>query len=198
MTRPEDSSAARALVWAALGEPGAHILLIEGPSGAGKSTFAGELRQHWPGPDTPRLVRMDGLYPGWSGLEAAARALVRDLLLPLSRGERGFWTGYDWEAGRTTKQYPVDPGLPLIVEGCGALSRASARLADLRIWIGAEDGLRKRRALARDGDTYLPHWDAWQRDYEIFTAREDPRALADLRLRATETFVIPEGHSAAE
>ena len=62
------------------------------------------------------------------------------------------------------------------------LTRANARLADVRIWLDAPDETRKRRALDRDGETYAPHWDVWQTQWESFVEREDPRALADLWL----------------
>jgi len=62
------------------------------------------------------------------------------------------------------------------------LARANARLADVRIWLDAPDAVRKRRALERDGETYAPHWDEWQRQWESFIQRESPESWADLRL----------------
>ncbi|WP_051701553.1 hypothetical protein [Mycetocola saprophilus] len=166
------------------------IVLIDGPSGAGKSTFADELITHWPVEGTPTLIRMDWMYPGWDGLEPAAEALARDLLVPLRRGEPGFWHGYDWERGVVTAATRVEPGRPLVIEGCGTLGPAG-NLADLGIWIDAEDTFRKARALARDGEGYVPHWDAWQADFEDYVARWDPRARAGLLLRAEPDRVVP-------
>lgn len=50
------------------------------------------------------------------------------------------------------------PVAPTIIEGCGAWDAD----ADLSIWIEdpGEDE-RRRRALARDGATYAPHWQRW-------------------------------------
>ena len=53
------------------------VVLIDGPSGAGKSTLADALVAHWPRPNTPQLVRMDDIYPGWDGLDAAIDHLHR-------------------------------------------------------------------------------------------------------------------------
>jgi cytidylate kinase len=33
--------------------------------------------------------------------------------------------------------------------------------AAVRVWLEAPATVRKERALARDGDTYAPHWDRW-------------------------------------
>ena len=52
------------------------------------------------------------------------------------------------------------PLVPAIIEGCGALEAE----ADLSVWIadpGEEE--RRSRAIARDGQTYAPHWQRWAR-----------------------------------
>jgi uridine kinase len=148
------------------------IVLVDGRSGAGKSTFATALaaRLH------SELVRLDDVYPGWDGLEAGSRA-VHTEIIPTSR-----WHRWSWEAGERTTSHTIDPDRPLVVEGCGALSRAARRLATFGVWIELDDATRKDRALTRDGDTYAPHWERWARQEESFAAREHPRSLADLVL----------------
>ena len=42
---------------------------------------------------------------------------------------------------------------------------------------------RRTRALARDGETFAPHWDRWAAQEEDYLARHAPRAAADLILR---------------
>ncbi|RLP75081.1 ATP-binding protein [Mycetocola tolaasinivorans] len=165
------------------------IVLIDGPSGAGKSTFADELAAHWPGAGEPLLVRMDGMYPGWGGLELAAAALAEELLGPLRRGEPGTWREWDWARDEVAAVHTVTPGRPLIVEGCGTLGPA-ARFADVAVWIDAEDDFRKARALARDGETYAVQWDGWQAAFERYVSRWDPRAHAHLLLRAEHERVV--------
>ena len=39
------------------------------------------------------------------------------------------------------------------------------------------------RALARDGETYAPHWERWAAHEEAYLDRHDPRAAADLVVR---------------
>lgn len=71
------------------------------------------------------------------------------------------------------------------MEGVGALSGGNAELADVRIWVEVPDGVRKERALQRDGDTFRPHWDRWARQEDALIAEFDPRDRAD--------FVVTDG-----
>jgi uridine kinase len=158
------------------------VILLDGPSGAGKSTLADGIIAGWPGPDRPQLVRLDDIYPGWGGLRAASEHVQRHILEPLASGEEAAWQRFDWAADAPAEWHAVDPSRPLLIEGCGILSRANAALADVRIWLDAPDDIRKARALERDGESYAPHWDEWQAQWETFVATEQPAALADLLL----------------
>jgi hypothetical protein len=161
------------------------VVLIDGPSGAGKSTLADGVVAAWPGRRTPVLVRMDDIYPGWNGLDAASDHIVHELLAPLRTTGAGRWRRHDWERAEPAEWHPVGGGGPLVIEGCGSLSRGSASLADLRVWLTADDSVRKRRALARDNGSFDAYWDLWQAEFEVFTDRESPMLLADLVLDAT-------------
>lgn len=161
------------------------VVLIDGPSGAGKSTLATLLADVWPLPGSPQVIRMDELYPGWGGLDAASASLPRDLLAPLATGRAGRWRRYDWALARSAEWHTVEAGTPLIVEGCGAISRASAPLGQLRLWLEADDEVRRARALARDAGGFDVHWEMWQRQFERFVERERPRQRCDLVLNAT-------------
>lgn len=154
------------------------IVLLDGGSGAGKSTLATALAVRL----EAELVRLDDIYPGWDGLEAGSEAVYREIV-PLSR-----WRRWDWEAGRPAESRSIDPSRPLIVEGCGALSRRGRSLATFGIWLELDAPERRRRAIARDGQTYLPYWDRWARQEAEFFARERPDLLADMRIDA---HVIP-------
>jgi uridine kinase len=154
-------------------------ILIDGRSGSGKSELASGLHAALPG---YQLLRLDDLYPGWGGLDAASRALPEIL-------RTGRWRRWDWVADAPGAWQELDLQRPLIVEGAGALSRASRPLADLAIWVGLDGRTRKRRALEREGEVYAEHWDRWAAQERAFIARERPRRLADL---------VVSGRSAAE
>lgn len=164
----------------------APVVVIDGPSGAGKSSLADLLVRRFPGSGRPRLVRMDDLYPGWDGLDAASDALGRELLEPLARAGVGGWRRWDWEADRAAEWHEVAGPAPVVVEGCGTLAAANVRRAHLAVWLDADDALRKARALDRDGATFASHWDQWQSAFDRYLARERPRENAGLVLDVTD------------
>lgn len=159
------------------------IILIDGPSGSGKTALALRMKRAWTGPDHPTLLHLDDIYPGWDGLEAASRHLTDHVLQPLRDGRSARWQRFDWASDERAEWHDIDPERPLIVEGCGALSRANAALSDIRIWVQADEVERKQRALARDGELYAREWDRWETQWRTFVAHEHPRALA--------TFIVP-------
>ena len=150
-------------------------ILIDGRSGSGKTELARAIVEDWPG---AQLVRLDEVYPGWHGL-AAASTLVPHLLTADS------CPTWDWAAHEPGPRRTLDPSRPLVVEGVGAISRASRPLADYAIWVELPDAARKRRALDRDGDLYTPHWDEWAAQEREFIAREQPQRLADVIVDGT-------------
>lgn len=171
------------------------VLLIDGPSGAGKSTLADALVAAWPWPHRPTLVRLDDIYPGWGGLEAAITAIGDRLLEPRRSGRPAAWQRHDWVADAPAEWHRVDPALPLVIEGCGALARAHTRFSDVRVWLDADDSIRKQRALARDNGGFDEHWDQWQEDWESYRRREQPQLTATLRLTATPGLTSTPGRT---
>jgi len=150
----------------------AAVLLIDGRSGSGKTELA---RAVVAGVPEAQLVRLDDLYPGWGGLEEGSRAVHDGILASAHPG----WRRWDWATGAHAEWHELDPGRPLVIEGCGALSRANRALSTFGIWVALDQATRKRRALARDGDSYAPHWDEWAAQEEEFLTRENPAAHAD-------------------
>jgi uridine kinase len=146
------------------------ILLIDGRSGSGKTELAAELATGL----GAQLVRLDDIYPGWDGLEAASESVHTNILLA------NRWQRWDWAADAPAEWHELDPGRALIVEGSGALSHANRALATLGVWVELDELTRKARALARDGAMYAPHWDAWASQERRFFDRERPDLLADL------------------
>jgi uridine kinase len=156
-------------------------VLVDGPSGAGKSTLADALVSAWAG--AVSIVRMDEIYPGWGGLSAASRHVHDSLLEPRCRGAEARWRRHDWERGSPAEWHTVPGDRSLVLEGCGVLSRRNAPLATLRIWLDADDHVRKERALARDHGGFDAHWDDWQQQFTEFLTDEAPPEAADLHIR---------------
>ncbi|MFD5225376.1 hypothetical protein ACFWHT_07100 [Microbacterium sp. NPDC058342] len=156
------------------------VVVIDGRSGAGKSSLAARLVRAWPLRTPVQLLALDSVYPGWNGLTQGARIAREDVLVPHGRGRIGTWRRWDWERSAEAESHAVDPARGLIVEGCGALTPASARLADVTVWVDGPLESRRRRAIARDGDGFRDHWDMWALQEEDHMARHRPAELASL------------------
>jgi cytidylate kinase len=146
------------------------VILIDGRSGSGKTELATTLAAAL----DAQLVRLDDVYPGWDGLEAASGRVRTDLLLA------NRWRRWDWAMDAPAEWHDLDPARALVIEGSGSLSRANRGLATLGVWVELDEPTRKARALARDGARYAPHWDAWAAQEQRFFDRERPDLLADV------------------
>lgn len=154
------------------------VILIDGRSGSGKTTLAAELRRRWTG--AVQVVALDDVYPGWDGLAEGADRVRTQILEPVRAGVVVQWRRWDWAAGAPGDSVVTLPAVPLIVEGVGVLTAASARLASIRVWLESPELSRRDRALARDGDTYRPHWRRWAAQEESHLAADHPRDLATI------------------
>ena len=155
------------------------IVVIDGPSGSGKSTFATRLADA----SGAGLMRLEDLYPGWDGLDEGAARLVSDVLAPLARGEQPTVRRWDWHAMRELDPEPVALAPLTVVEGVGAGSLAAAPFTSLLLWLEAARDERYARAIARDGELYVGHWDRWAAQEQVTFERERTRERADRRFQ---------------
>lgn len=174
------TTAARAALEVALDRSptlgGGRLLCIDGPAGSGKTTLAAAVFETYPG---CRVVHMDDLYEGWSGLPHV-EAQLASLLRPLAVGAPGSYRRYDWDAGRYAETVVVDPVDLLVLEGVGSGALGHADLVTALVWMSAPEALRLERGLARDGAAYEPLWRQWQRDEAAHFAEQRTRERADL------------------
>ena len=165
------------------------VVLIDGRAGSGKSLFASRLAESYfaENRQAARIVRLDDLYPGWEGLVAGSVYAREKILEPIRAGKKASWQIWDWdkssrgvsnEAGNGFREF--SGGTALILEGCGALSKASAPLASLTIWIAADDATRRKRFTERDGGRFDEHWGVWAAQEEEFYEAEKSQGLAEL------------------
>jgi uridine kinase len=180
-----DEAVAAALLAIGRSQPrcgGTKVVAIDGPSGSGKTEFAGVLASCLP---SAHILHMDDLYPGWDGLDQAVADLCDQVLAPLARGERAAYRRWDWDHDRYAETHEIPPTNFLVVEGVGAGAGSGGGLESVLIWIEADRKVRFRRAMERDGDSYLPHWGGWAALEEALFASDGTRARADLILDTT-------------
>lgn len=157
-----------------------HIIAVDGRSGSGKTRYAEALVAAAQSPAA--VLHMDDLYAGWHGLLSSPGDLTRLVLAPLAAGERATYRRFDWQSGRFAEAHQVAPVGLLVVEGVGSSAAPATRFYDERIWLTASELVRRTRALARDGETFAPHWDSWRtQEDRLFPA--DPPAWVDRVIR---------------
>ncbi|CAI9405146.1 cobalt ABC transporter [Aestuariimicrobium sp. T2.26MG-19.2B] len=150
---------------------GRTVAIIDGGSGAGKTSLASRLADDL----GAQLVSLDAVYPGWHGLAAAQQ------WLPGIIAGEGHPT-WDWEHHCRSGWVDVSADGDLVIEGCGALTPASAALSTATLWCELDAHTRKRRALERDGDGFRPWWDVWADQEHDHWRRHQPWRLARLVL----------------
>ena len=206
--------------------PATPIILIDGLSGAGKSTLAQALARSLAsslscdfashGPVEPvRVLALDSLYEGWHGLEAGSTIASR-IVKDLAEARPARYRPWDWENESRGEELIIEAGAPLIIEGCGALTRESRRYAAIALWVEAAGGEKERyrRAIGRDGEMFRAWWETWaEQDLGrlagprpggdttqlVGRADTDPSAYADLRAdlqqRRTRMEADPRPHA---
>lgn len=159
------------------------IILIDGLSGSGKTSLAHALAAQLQreGSAAWRIIGPDLWFPGWDGLEEAQETTLT-LMENLRRGQAGVYRPWDWQTSQMMPARKVPPGVPTVIEGCGALTPRTAQLADVTIWTQALGGgaQRKARALSRDGDTYAPWWKRWEAQDLARLEKDHPSDFADI------------------
>lgn len=153
------------------------LLCIDGPAGSGKTTLAAAVAVA----SGASVLRMDDLYPGWSGLFTVDEH-VHGVLGPLADGRPGTYRRYDWTADAYAEEHLVSPAPLLVLEGVGAGKRAWAPWTTVTVWVETDDETRLDRGLARDGEEFRQHWVAWMADEARLFADEGTRERADLVL----------------
>jgi uridine kinase len=160
------------------------LVCIDGPSGSGKTTLAARLAAALGGPP---VLHMDDIYPGWDGLAASVPLLHDQVVTPLVAGRSAGYRRYDWHRGAFAEAHDLGSPALLVVEGAGCGARVIANRAVLLVWIEAPREERFRRGIARDGETYRPHWERWARQEAAHFAAESTARRADVRVDGAPT-----------
>ncbi|WP_026556109.1 aminodeoxychorismate synthase component I [Arthrobacter sp. 35W] len=171
--------------------PSPILIAVDGRSGAGKTTLALELAALLRGHRRVSVFHLEDIYPGWDGLAAGVERYVGRVLAPLSAGQDARWASWDWDNHFDGPMHTTPLADVVIVEGVGAAHASARPFLDVVVWVEAPDVDRKRRALARDGDTYAPFWEQWARQEEELLAADDVAAAADLVVAGLADDALP-------
>ncbi len=156
------------------------VIAVDGRSGAGKSTLALELATSLRIHRSVSLFHLEDIYTGWDGLARGRERYVTEVLDSLYWGEDARWTSWDWEHDTDGERRTTVAADVVIVEGVGASCREALPYVDASIWVEVEDEVRRRRALARDGDTFAPHWERWAAQEQAWLDQDPVIERADV------------------
>ncbi|MEJ7636031.1 4-amino-4-deoxy-L-arabinose transferase [Aeromicrobium sp.] len=151
------------------------VVAVDGPSGAGKTDLVAGLAAV----TGATVLHLDDIYPGWHGL-AATPPMIAGVLGAIAVGEIGSVHRWSWVRDRPGPLLRVAPAPLLILDGVGSGAGIIRPHLSALLWLEAPAGVRKRRALARDGDTYRPFWDVWAAQESRHFAAEQTRRHADI------------------
>jgi len=152
------------------------VVALDGPSGSGKTTLAGALAARTGAP----VLHMDDIYPGWDGLAVAVGLVTTEVLDPLARGEHAAYRRWKWDEERWGATVPVPTAATLILEGAGSSVLPAGHRVAVSVWVDAARDVRLARGIARDGESYRPHWERWAAQEDALFAADGTRARADL------------------
>ena len=162
------------------------LLCVDGRAGSGKTTLGRALHRAASELGTSRLIAMDDLYEGWSGLDSDLTTRIDiELLGPLREDRPGRYHRYDWERERFAEWHTVEPVDILVVEGVGSGASAYHETITTLVWVEAPRELRIERGLARDGEDVLEKWLVWMDDEDALFARERTHERADVVVDGT-------------
>ncbi len=171
------------------------LVCVDGPAGSGKTTLAAALdraaRDALRPPGTPadrahtRLLHMDNVYEGWTGMAAGRATMARDVVAPLREGRPGRYRRWDWHRDGYAEERVVEPVDVLVVEGVGSANPAYADATTCLVWVDTPSDVRLRRGLERDGHHLRDHWLAFSAEEDAMFARERTRDRADVVVDGT-------------
>lgn len=165
------------------------LVCIDGPAGSGKTTLADAVLKALPSSLTSRLVHMDDVFVGWSGLVEGMTRVARQLVEPLARAEPGGYRRFDWDADEEAEWHEVAPVDVLVLEGVGSGALDYADRITTLVWMETPRDIGLERGLARDvrmlglpgvSDVLRGKWVAWMADEDAMFAANRTRDRAHL------------------
>ncbi|WP_328772965.1 uridine kinase family protein [Streptomyces sp. NBC_00286] len=166
------------------------LIGVDGHAGSGKTTFAGRLAEALGGAP---LLHLDDIATH-EELFAWTERLLRDVVEPLSRGERAHYRAYDWLARRFGPVRALPPAPVVLVEGVGAGRRALRPFLACLLWMESAPEDAWARGRQRDGAEQSDFWEGWVVAERRHFADDPSRPFADLLVRGfSEGFEVLKG-----
>lgn len=158
------------------------LIAVDGRSGAGKTTLAARISDYAEAKGLrTATLHVDEVCPGWEGLPQVPDRLA-DLVVHVANGGRATYPTWDWFRDRPGESGQVAEVDVLILEGVAAADPRWSMHTSASVWVDGSATQRKRRALARDGETFAPHWDRWAKAEDAYFEGRPTAESADFAI----------------
>ena len=151
------------------------IVAVDGHGGAGKSTFAARLATALGGVQVAHTAD----FASWDDPLDWWPRCIAELLEPLARGDIARYEVTAW-TGIPRPAVEIVPAEVVILEGVSSSREAFRPYLSGAIWVETPREVCLARGLTRDGEHMRPQWEAWLAAEDVYIARENPMARADL------------------
>jgi uridine kinase len=159
--------------------PKPHIILIDGRSGVGKTHIAERIADAL----GATVIHLDDGYHGWGGLASGRDAMIDTVLTPLALGLPGRFRAWDWGRDIPGEIVDVHPAGMVVIEGCGASTPQSRKLASTVLWVECDETLRLERLAGRDRGEFSAFYEAWDAQVNDHIAHNEPITTATVVVR---------------
>ena len=129
------------------------------------------------------VIHLDDAYHGWGGLAAGRNAMIETVLTPLALGLPGRFRAWDWGRDIPGEIVDVLPAGMVVIEGCGASTPQSRKLASTVLWVECDENVRMARLFGRDSGNFKDFYDAWDAQVNEHIAHNEPITTATVVVR---------------
>jgi uridine kinase len=174
------------------------LVALDGRSGTGKSTIAQAIADRVKG----IIVVSDDFYSGgnddaWSGLSASEKVdqgidwqrMRTQVLEPLLAKKPASWHPLDFEpeigwTGWKDEIVTLKPAPVILVDGVYSARPELSDLVDLAVLVEADDAVRRKRLVIREGQGFMERWHKlWDSAEEYYFTHICPQSSFDIVVR---------------
>jgi uridine kinase len=174
------------------------LIALDGRSGTGKSIIAQAIARRVEG----IIVVGDDFYSGgnddaWSGFGAQEKVekgidwqrMRTQVLEPLLAKQPAFWHPLDFKpvigwVGWKDETVKLEPAPVILLDGVYSARPELADLVDLAVLVEADDEVRRKRLVMREGQVFMERWHRiWDAAEDYYFSHIRPRSSFDMDVR---------------
>lgn len=171
------------------------FIAIDGLGGSGKTTFTRKLIEIEP---TLKIMELDhfpclpeenSYHSAGAQTRVSVSRFMKEALIPLTLGKPAIYmNSFWWPTDLEPKQYIIEPGGIIIIEGCYSFHYDLRKYYDFSIWIDCSEKESIKRAIDRDGKQGIEIWKKVHAPNERnYAKKQNPQKHCDLIVSNNES-----------